>query len=173
MELNVSIASLILNEYITIAELLGLWVLLGSNVHLKRQTIKVTRIVIVLIFLEAVLSVIVQWTAGLDHLTYARIILTPTVYLLHPIVMLGIMEMAEYVGKRRLLFYLPILIIDSADQPMEDKSFEEIYPSLVEEAKEIGIQTIFISKSKPGTVEDKDLVDITEGLNPFHQRSDS
>ena len=69
--------------------------------------------------------------------------------------------------------YLPILIIDSADQPMEDKSFEEIYPSLVEEAKEIGIQTIFISKSKPGTVEDKDLVDITEGLNPFHQRSDS
>ena len=105
-----SIASLILNEYITIAELLGLWVLLGSNVHLKRQTIKVTRIVIVLIFFEAVLSVIVQWTAGLDHLTYARIILTPTVYLLHPIIMLGIMEMAEYVGKRRLLFYLPILI---------------------------------------------------------------
>ncbi|MBR2692752.1 MAG: hypothetical protein IKE69_00920 [Thermoguttaceae bacterium] len=66
--------------------------------------------------------------------------------------------------------YLPILIIDSADQPMEDKSFEEIYPSLIDIAKNIGVQTIFISKVKPSTVEETDLIDITGGLNPFHLR---
>ncbi len=93
-----------------IAELLGLWIMLGSNVHLKRRTIKTTRVVIILIFTEALFSTIERWTRGLDHLTYARIILTPTVYLLHPIIMLGIMDMAEYVKKHRALLYLPVLI---------------------------------------------------------------
>lgn len=64
--------------------------------------------------------------------------------------------------------YLPVLIIDSADQPMEETSFEEIYPSLVEIAKSIGVQTIFISKCRPSSVDGADLIDITEGLNPFH-----
>ena len=108
--LIVNIVSLLLSDYIMIAELLGLWIMLGSNVHLKRRTIKTTRVVIILIFTEALLSAIERWTRGLDHLTYARIILTPTVYLLHPIIMLGIMDMAEFVKKHRALLYLPVLI---------------------------------------------------------------
>ena len=64
--------------------------------------------------------------------------------------------------------YLPILVIDSADQAMEDKAFEEIYPSLVEVANRVGVQTIFISKYKAESVQESDLIDITGGLNPFH-----
>lgn len=80
--------------------------------------------------------------------------------------------MHEYLHERFTNFiYLPILIIDSADQPMEGKSFEEIYPSLIETAKKIGIQTIFISKDCPKTVNEKDLIDITDGFNPFHMQS--
>lgn len=80
--------------------------------------------------------------------------------------------MLEYLHENFCEFiYLPILIIDSADQPMEEKSFEEIYPSLIEIAKNIGVQTIFVSKAKPATVNDDDLIDITDGLNPFHQQS--
>ena len=105
-----SIVLLVLEDYITIAELLGLWVMLESNVHLKRRTISVTRIVIVLILVEALLSSVVRWTASLDHLTLARIILTPTVYLLHPLIMLGIMDMAEFVRKRRFWYLLPTLV---------------------------------------------------------------
>ena len=79
--------------------------------------------------------------------------------------------MLEYMHERFTNFiYLPILIIDSADQPMEEKSFEEIYPSLTETAKNIGVQTIFVSKARPGTVKDEDMIDITDGLNPFHQQ---
>ena len=115
--LIVNIVSLLLSDYIMIAELLGLWIMLGSNVHLKRRTIKTTRVVIILIFTEALLSAIERWTRGLDHLTYARIILTPTVYLLHPIIMLGIMDMAEFVKKHRALLYLPVLISAPASTP--------------------------------------------------------
>ena len=99
-----------LSHFIMLSELLGLWVMLGSNVHLKRRTIRVTRIVIILILIEALLSIAEQWTRGLDHLTAARILITPTVYLLHPIIMLWILDMAEFVKKRKILLYVPVLI---------------------------------------------------------------
>ena len=56
---------------------------------------------------------------------------------------------------------------------MEDVSFEEIYPSLIEDAQSVGVQTIFISKYKSTSVQDSDLIDITGGFNPFHQRSEN
>ncbi|MCR4641308.1 MAG: hypothetical protein K5697_04660 [Lachnospiraceae bacterium] len=105
-----SIATLVLGNYIMIAELLGLWVMLYSNVHLKRRTINVTRGVIILIFTEAVFWAVERYLREVGYLTWTRIILTPTIYLLHPIILLGIMEMAEFVKKRRFLIYLPILI---------------------------------------------------------------
>lgn len=66
--------------------------------------------------------------------------------------------------------YLPVLIMDSPDQAMEPESFEEVYPDLIKVANKIGIQTIFFSKVKPKVVEEKDLIDISCGLNPFHQK---
>ena len=53
---------------------------------------------------------------------------------------------------------------------MEDISFEEIYPSLVVAAKSVGVQTFFISMYKPEGVETDGLIDITGGLNPYHQQ---
>ncbi|MBQ9008163.1 MAG: diguanylate cyclase [Clostridia bacterium] len=105
-----SIISLILDEYMTFAALLGLWIMVDSSVHLKKRTITVTRSVIVLIFVEAVLSSLETWNSQLDHLTTARIILTPTVYLLHPLIMIGILDMAEFGRKHRALLLLPVLI---------------------------------------------------------------
>lgn len=60
--------------------------------------------------------------------------------------------------------------MDSPDQAMESESFEEVYPDLIKVANKIGIQTIFFSKVKPKVVEEKDLIDISCGLNPFHQK---
>ena len=79
--------------------------------------------------------------------------------------------MLEYLHEKFENFiYLPILIMDSPDQPMKPESFEEIYPTLIKVANEIGVQTIFISKIKPNGIEEKDLIDIRRGLNPFHQK---
>ena len=105
-----SIAPLALNNYIMVVELLGLWVMLESNVHLKKRTINVTRVVIILIFFEALFWAVERWTREIGYLTTARIILTPTIYLLHPVIMLGIMDMAEFMEKRRILYYLPVII---------------------------------------------------------------
>ncbi|MBR6326844.1 MAG: PAS domain-containing protein [Lachnospiraceae bacterium] len=105
-----SIAPLILNNYIMVAELLGLWVMLGSNVHLKKRTIMATRVVILLIFAEAICWGVERYTREIGYLTMTRILLTPTIYLLHPIIMLGIIDMTESMKKHRLLLYLPILI---------------------------------------------------------------
>ena len=66
---------------------------------------------IILIFMEAVFWAIERWTREIGYLTYTRIFLNSTIYLLHPVIMLGIMDMAEFVKKRyRMLLYLPLLI---------------------------------------------------------------
>ena len=98
-----SAVSLILDNYIMLAVLPGLWVLLESNVHLKKKTIRITRWVMILIFAEAVLWSIERWYREVDYLSYVRIFFTPTIYLLHPLIMLGIIEMAECVGKNRVI----------------------------------------------------------------------
>lgn len=105
-----SIASLAVENYIMVAELLGLWFLLDSNVHLKKRAIIMTRVVILLIATESVLWAIERYTRELDYLTWTRILLTPTIYLLHPLIMLGIMDMAEFLKKHKILFYLPIFL---------------------------------------------------------------
>lgn len=65
---------------------------------------------------------------------------------------------------------LPLLVIDSADQTIQSEYFEIIYPKLVEYAKKIGIQLIFMSKELPDSVDRKDLIDLSDGLNPYHVR---
>jgi hypothetical protein len=81
--------------------------------------------------------------------------------------------MLEYLHNKFSDFiYLPVLIMDSADQPMDSSSFEEIYPTITEIANDIGVQTIFISKIKPDCVSQNDLIDISGGLNPFHQKNE-
>ena len=105
-----SIVSLTLSNYIMVAELLGLWGMLASNVFLNKRTIKVTRVVIILILVEAICWAVERYTREIGYLTYTRIILAPTIYLLHAIIMLGIIEMAGFADKHRFLLYLPILI---------------------------------------------------------------
>lgn len=36
--------------------------------------------------------------------------------------------------------------------------------------KKIGIQLIFMSKELPDSVDRKDLIDLSDGLNPYHVR---
>ena len=65
--------------------------------------------------------------------------------------------------------YLPLLVVDSADQSIQNNYFDEIYPYAIDIAKRIGVQTIFLSKYKPNSIKNEDFVDITKGLNPFHK----
>lgn len=66
--------------------------------------------------------------------------------------------------------YMPLLIIDSANQPMGIESFREVYPTIVAFAEKIGIQTIFLSKDNIDGISNDDFVDISKGLNKFHDK---
>lgn len=67
--------------------------------------------------------------------------------------------------------HLPILVIDSANQPMGVESFKEVYPTIIAFAEEIGLQTLFLSKDKIDCISDDDFIDISNGLNKFHNQS--
>ena len=67
--------------------------------------------------------------------------------------------------------YLPILIIDSANQPMGIEIFKEVYPTITQLADSIGVQTIFMSKDRLDNIPEDDFIDISAGLNKFHNKS--
>lgn len=66
--------------------------------------------------------------------------------------------------------YLPILIIDSANQPMGIDIFKKVYPTIIQLADGIGIQTIFMSKDRLDGIPVDDFIDISAGLNKFHKK---
>jgi len=81
--------------------------------------------------------------------------------------------MFEYLKKNFQDFiYLPLLIIDSANQPMGLEIFKEVYPTIVEFSEKVGIQTIFLSKDLIDGISTDDFIDISAGLNKFHRQSD-
>lgn len=85
--------------------------------------------------------------------------------------MLVYLCMFEYLNANFTGFiHLPILIIDSANQPMGMDIFKEVYPTIIAFADQIGIQTIFMSKDKLESVATGDLIDISAGLNKFHKK---
>lgn len=84
--------------------------------------------------------------------------------------MLVYLTMFEYLNQNFNGFiYMPLLVIDSANQPMGIESFEKVYPVLIRMAEEVGIQTIFMSKDKISGIKNEDFIDISEGLNKFHR----
>lgn len=68
--------------------------------------------------------------------------------------------------------YLPLLIIDSANQPMGLQIFEKVYPTIISIADQYGIQTIFMSKDQLEHIDPDSLIDISAGLNKFHQKAE-
>ena len=86
--------------------------------------------------------------------------------------MLTYLCMFEYLKENFCDFiHLPILIIDSANQPMGIEIFKEVYPTITQLADSIGIQTIFMSKDRLDNIPENDLIDISAGLNKFHKKS--
>lgn len=67
--------------------------------------------------------------------------------------------------------YMPLLIIDSANQPMGIDVFKKVYPLIIDYANQIGLQTIFLSKDKMDNISPDDFIDISNGLNKFYKQN--
>lgn len=80
------------------------------------------------------------------------------------------LTMFEYLKEKFPDFIvMPLLVIDSANQSMEIDCFQKLYPVFIQMAEKIGIQTIFLSKDKIEGIRSEDFIDISDGLNRFHQ----
>jgi GGDEF domain-containing protein len=104
------ILEFLLEHYIMLAELIGLWLLMDSGIHLTKKTVLATRIVIILIFTESVLWSLELWTRSFETLSIARPILSSTIYLLHPAIMIGIIGMGDGIRKQKMWIHIPITI---------------------------------------------------------------
>ncbi|MCR4956694.1 MAG: PAS domain-containing protein [Lachnospiraceae bacterium] len=100
----------LLDHYIMFAEILGLWFMLEAGVHVKRQTVLVTKGIIVSIFVEALLWSIEFWTRSFTTYTVARPLLTATIYLLHSMIILEMMNMSALKKKGEWWLYIPLWI---------------------------------------------------------------
>lgn len=83
--------------------------------------------------------------------------------------MLFYILMLEYVIKEfKGMKILPLLVIDSGDQAIENKNFDILYPQLLSYAEKVGIQLIFISKNKPdGVNKSHKIINLESGLNSY------
>lgn len=68
------------------------------------------------------------------------------------------------------LIYMPLLVIDSADQCMTLESAKLLYQNIIAHAHELEIQTVFLSKEKLIDIQSADCIDISDGLNRFHKK---
>lgn len=79
--------------------------------------------------------------------------------------------MIKYIKEKfKGLIYMPILVIDSADQCMNSESAKLLYQDIIKRATELEIQTIFLSKDKLIDIHSTDCIDISSGLNKFHKK---
>lgn len=105
-----SIMDYITENYVMLAELLGLCILLQVSVHVPRRTIFYTRIATGLLFLDSVLYNVELWTRDFETLSLWRPILTAAIYSLQPIILLIGMQITAPLTKRFLWIFIPEII---------------------------------------------------------------
>ena len=96
----------IAENFIMLAELLGLWILLGISVHLPARSIKYTKVAIILILLDSVLFNIEYWTRSFETLSIWRPILSYTIYSIQPLILMTVIQIA--VSKMKWNIWLTI-----------------------------------------------------------------
>ena len=105
----------ILNNYVTLFELIGLLVILSISVHLSNRKKIFTRVVIVLLFFIALVQFIEEWTQSFETYNVARGLLTATKYTAYPIVLILMIAMMTYSDKpipfkKMIILCLPEII---------------------------------------------------------------
>ena len=97
----------ILNNYVLIFEIIGLLLLSFISVHISHEAKQMTRIAVILLLVESIVSYIELWTQTFETLSMARVILTATKYSLYPIILVLIMQIVSPISKNnKLLFSL-------------------------------------------------------------------
>ena len=99
----------VLDHYVMLTELIGLWALLLIGVHLPKKTVDKTRMTIILILLESIAWSIEDWTQYHNGYIIPRFLLSACIYCLHPIITYAMIETVAPL-KRKNYLLIPLLI---------------------------------------------------------------
>lgn len=100
----------ILNNYVLIFEIIGLLLLSFISVHISHEAKQMTRIAVIILFAESIVSYIELWTQTFETLSMARVFLTATKYSLYPTVLILIMQIVSPISKNNKVFFSLITI---------------------------------------------------------------
>ena len=100
----------ITENFVMLAELIGLIIMVQLSVHVPQRTIFYTRIVVILLFLDSVLYNVEAWTHTFEKLSPWRPILTATIYVLQPVILLVSMQITAPLKKKFAWILIPEII---------------------------------------------------------------
>ena len=89
----------ITQNFVLIFELVGLLFLSFISVHINGETKKITRVTILVLFLESLATYIELWTQSFETLSIARPLLTSVKYALYPIALILCMQIISPISK--------------------------------------------------------------------------
>ncbi|MBO4308478.1 MAG: GGDEF domain-containing protein [Clostridia bacterium] len=99
---------ILLENFVFLYELIGLFILLNIGVYLSERIKKMTKIAILLIALETVFFCTEKWTQTFERLSLLRPMMTASLYSIYPIILIVLMQIASYhtFSKKNLLLLL-------------------------------------------------------------------
>ena len=100
----------ITENFVMLSELIGLIILVQLSVHVPQRTIFYTRIVVVLLFLDSLLYNVEAWTQTFERVSPWRPILTATIYVLQPVILLVCMQITAPLKKKYFWVLIPEII---------------------------------------------------------------
>ena len=107
----------ILNNYVLMFEVFGLLLLSIISVHISHESKQMTRIAVILLLIESIVSYIERWTQTFETLSLARVFLTAAKYSLYPIILLLIMQIVSPISKRNKIRFSLITLPASISIP--------------------------------------------------------
>ena len=100
----------ITENFVMLAELVGLIILVQLSVHVPQRTIFYTRIVVILLFLDSALYNVEAWMWSFEKLSPWRPILTATIYVIQPVILLVSMQITAPLKKKHFWVLIPEII---------------------------------------------------------------
>ncbi|MBO4631593.1 MAG: diguanylate cyclase [Lentisphaeria bacterium] len=97
-------------NFVMLAELAGLTILLGISVHVQKRTVVLTRIALCLILISSILIAVEDWTASFETLSIWRPILTAAVYSIQPFILLMMMLITVPQKRGRIWILIPAIV---------------------------------------------------------------
>ncbi len=100
----------LIDNFVFIYELIGLFIIIGIGVHISERTKKLTTAVIILIVVETAVFRIERWTHTFETLSLLRPMLTAANYSIYPVILVLLMQITVSKGfsrKRLLILLIP------------------------------------------------------------------